>query len=510
MIRNIAGIMADEEPKTPVSPSGLYNSSSLATVGAQTINLSSPSLSGLSEFTFMAWYYLDPVDINNFNVSGYSETPKTSFPIIIEDNRIRISMVNSNLGTTSCIYNTVTPVGEWIFICVTGSVLNGVCKIFLNGELKQSATMTYSNYSYSNAKINDTQESDIAQLNIYNRELTEAEVAEHYVYDDDTMTSGVLGFDAMNPAQKSGLIYSSSFIEDVSIAGGEFNDKSGSNITLSPQPSLTGEQIYVYTDANDLPSDTTIYPVNSANLNGSSQYFIASSDSNNDVTTGNFSISIWIKSTSSSGSRRIVCKSNPSVVNQGFDMYHNSSGELRLLIGSSISDYRVSSTTGLGIDDSTWHHVLMYSNIGSPAIIYVDGSLVPTSYSSTSGVVTTLTNNGTYTVGRRSNATSEWLGELAFEEFSYGDLTPYITELYGNGTPPCPSDYSTDLKDTINEGHPLCNWNGNTGDELVGYKGSFNLTNNGSTPFTGTGLSVECGGSPTPSNALPSNLPTIL
>ena len=52
MIRNIAGIMADEEPKTPVSPSGLYNTYNL---NGSICSFSDVSLSGKSEFTFMVW-----------------------------------------------------------------------------------------------------------------------------------------------------------------------------------------------------------------------------------------------------------------------------------------------------------------------------------------------------------------------------------------------------------------------------------------------------------------------
>jgi len=258
MIRNIAGIMADEEPKTPVSPSGLYNSSDISTLGSDAF-FNTPSLGNLSEFTITMWLYIDPINPNLYLYDTYREAGSgvNILSIRLTNDGLVSSFGNSNGGVTIVQQNQINKTGEWVNYSVTGSVSNGRIRIYENGVLLNSASMTYSNAPTTLAWI-ENDDFDLSQLNIYNRELTEAEVAEHYVYDDDTMTSGVLGFDAMTPAQKSGLIYSASFIEDVSIAGGEFNDKSGNGITLSPQPSLTGEQIYVYTNASDLPT----YPSN--------------------------------------------------------------------------------------------------------------------------------------------------------------------------------------------------------------------------------------------------------
>jgi hypothetical protein len=463
----------------------------------------------------MAWYYLDPVDINNFNVFGYSETPKTSFPIVIEDNRIRISMVNSNLGTTSCIYNTVTPVGEWIFICVTGSVLNGVCKIFLNGELKQSATMTYSNYSYSDAKINDTQESDIAQLNIYNRELTEAEVAEHYVYDDDTMTSGVLGFDAMNPAQKSGLIYSSSFIEDVSIAGGEFNDKSGNNITLSPQPSLTGEQIYVYTDASDLPSDTAIYPVNSADFNGTSNFMALTDSTYLAPLTGSVTVSTWVYADRTSYPM-LYTYTNGSGSRANINIH--TSNKLEVYFASGVGQER-SYMFDYVIPDGWSHIVYNWTRTTDTDVgeLYVNGTRV-----SDAGVW--VAQDVSWTGNSISGKTFEisrlninggliyYSQKMSFSAYTIGNpLTQAdVTYLYNSGVHDCWDDIATNnptLYAKIEECFDLGTYNGST--ELqarTGHKNGWVLDNTSATPFTGTGLSVECGGSPVETNKLGAEL----
>ena len=63
--------------------------------------------------------------------------------------------------------------------------------------------MTYSNASgVTNQYIPDSSTTSIAQLNIYNRELTDVEVAEHYVVIDSQV--GVLAYDAMTTEQRNG------------------------------------------------------------------------------------------------------------------------------------------------------------------------------------------------------------------------------------------------------------------------------------------------------------------
>ena len=246
--------MADEEPKTPVSPSGLYDTSYLGSLTTRSV-LSDGSLSGLGEFTFMCWVY--PVSAGG-NITIYRESSSSSLEPLyfLASGSVSVSFDNSNGGTTTLQYPYTREVNEWHHWTVTGSVSNGRLRLYKDGVLVQSAVMAYANGTSSLSRIYDYNYG-LSQLNIYNRELSESEVAEHYVYDNNTMTSGVLGYDAMTPAQKSGLIYSSSFTKDISRSGNEFTDKSGSNITLSPQPTLTGAQIYIYTDANDLPSTST-------------------------------------------------------------------------------------------------------------------------------------------------------------------------------------------------------------------------------------------------------------
>jgi len=298
------GIQADEEPKTPISASGLYNSS---LINSTYNEYSDYLLESLSEFTIMAWVRFDAGGGTNrmtiygglYDNLGSPSTGHFSFEGDNGSDRIDFS-IKSSASTTLNVSTITTNLAEdtWYHLCVTGSVLDNELKLFLDGQLIKTSTMPYSigipwNATSSKSYSKGSVPFYMAQFNVFERRLTEVEVLEHYVYDDDTMSSGALGWDAMTPTQRSGLIYSSSFTDDISISGNEFNDKSGSGITVSPQPSLTGEQIYFYTNASDLPSDTTIYNVNSATLNGTNQYYDAGNPVELQI-TGNMSVSIWV------------------------------------------------------------------------------------------------------------------------------------------------------------------------------------------------------------------------
>ena len=482
------GIMADEEPKTAVSVSGLYNSSEYTT----SINsLSNPLIDGLAEFTLMMWVYV-PTTITY--ITPYAEKGAyigNSMPFIIQNGGIGSSVVNSNGGRTVVNYLTTFPKDEFVLCTLTGSVANNRTRMYINGLLGQSAVMNYANDISTSSFLSLNQTGFcISQINAYNRELSEAEVLEHYVYDDDTMTSGVLGFDAMTPAQKSGLIYSSSLTKDISISGNEFSDISGSGISMSPTPSLTGQQIYVYTDANDLPSDTTIYPVNSANLNGTSQYF-----SGGDVldlgTNDTFSASLWLKGTSINGEQLI------SKQGSGAYWYINvASGRIRLAIGADgIGNNRYIVDTVNSYDDGGWHHITCSMTRSTKSVTFkVDGSTVSTTVAYDTGTITgDISNSDDFEIGRRSEGNQYLNASISFVNISIGsDLTSYATELYSEGTPLCYNDYSDGLKNAITEGWSLANWNSNTGNETTGNKGLYDLTAIGSPTYTNQGLAVEC------------------
>ena len=147
----IAGILADEEPKTAISPNGLYNSSFIN----QDATLSSELLGGLSEFTVMGWFYLSPINTGNFALYPYQENHSgfNSLPIYFFEDAIKTSMWNSNGGQNTTTFNTTTPLNQWIHVAVTGSVINGRIRLYLNGVLESFSTMTYANDATTGASF---------------------------------------------------------------------------------------------------------------------------------------------------------------------------------------------------------------------------------------------------------------------------------------------------------------------------------------------------------------------
>ena len=268
------GIHANEEPRTEISPSGLY-----ATADSSSLTASSFSqnlLSGRSEFTFMFWGYIDATS-GTFFIAPYTETTAIGQSSITVAgaglDQILVSLKNANGGTTSLTANVPVDYQEWFHIAVTGSVINGRVRAYYNGLLVDSATMTYANAVATSNELNTLGSLiSTAQYNVYDRELSESEVLEH-IADDGTNGVGALAYDAMDANQRQGLFYCSSFIKDISISGNEFTDKSGNNISISQLPSLTGESIYAYTA---LGGGSQTFPVISSSFDGSGSTYYKS------------------------------------------------------------------------------------------------------------------------------------------------------------------------------------------------------------------------------------------
>lgn len=503
------GIQADEEPKTPISASGLYNSSDLGGLASDS-DLSSTLFNNASELTFMMWISVDDFSIYTpVPAKPFIEFNPISHPISINSTGIQAQLANSNGGDTIATHFRSFSENTFYHICVTQSLLNNRIRIYVDGILSASAVMNYSNSSLSTtARLQNEVGVSIAQLNVFNRELSEAEVAEHYVYDDDTMSSGVLGWDAMTPAQKSGLIYSSSYTDDISISGNEFNDKSGSGITISPQPSLTGQQIYFYTDASDLPSDTTIYNVNSATLNGTSQYLDLGDNTVLNIGTSSWGASFWVKGNSqiyASYAKGVSGSPSGRVKYCGINVFAG---------GEVVMDMSVDNMNAVNWradtfvpQDGGWHHVYVYRVRGGgdavKAKMYIDGI--------ESAVSTTVSVGGGWDA-LDYNVTSESVrvGGRALDNTVYYEQAPQFTGyfigqepteaeveyLYNLGQIECWEDVETDnptLYAKFDEVFDFGTYNVSTEVQaLTGKKNGWIFTNVNSAPFVDQGLTVEC------------------
>ena len=139
------GILADEEPKTAISPNGLYNSSDLS---GSRHTLSSQPLSGLSEFTFMVWVN---TDFSQSVVTPYLEADiQFIAPLFIRTDKVLVDIGNSNGGKTYINHTVSTSSNTWYHFAVTGSVSNNRVRLYRDGVLLTSAVMTYSNTTTTN------------------------------------------------------------------------------------------------------------------------------------------------------------------------------------------------------------------------------------------------------------------------------------------------------------------------------------------------------------------------
>lgn len=506
------GIMADEEPKDSISPSGLYNTSGFSSAPSDGF-LSDVSLSGLGEFTFMCWVY--PVSPSS-NITVYRESSSSLRPLyFLGSGSVSVSFDNSNGGVTTLQYPYTREVNEWHHWTVTGSVSNGRLRLYKDGILVQSAVMTYANETSSIPRI-DNDSYHLSQLNIYDRELSESEVAEHYVYDDDLLFEGVLGYDAMTASQRDGLVYSSSYTDTISIAGNEFTDKSGNGVTLSPQPTLTGQQIYVYTDANDLPNGggvPVVYSVNSADMNNgvTNTYYTKTPTSSTDITVG---VYVKFRDVTPVDSETLYEEIGSDNANYNMSIRRMTTNKIRVFWANTGSGGQIIDSTST-VTSGVWYYILVRKTLTSTQI-YINTSLDKDQV--TTGSMALLPSTSA-TIGRHfPNGARRLNGSISFIEIfdsaisdtEINELHSYYDDISDEVT--CYEDKSQWYKDNVFSFNRMSNYASNTGEETDDLSGNGRvLTTFGSIPYINAGLTVECGGTPTPpSNALPSNLPTIL
>ena len=501
----IAGILADEEPKTATSPSGNYDT---AMVDNTYYEYDDYLLESLSAFTIMAWVRFNVGGgTNNMTIYGglydnlgSAYTGAFSFQGNNGADRIDFSIMSS-ASTVLNVFDTNTNLAEdtWYHLCATGSVADNELKLFLNGQLIKTAVMPYSigvpwNATTAKSYTRGAVPFDMAQFNVFDRRLTEAEVLEHYVYDEDLMFSGVLGWDAMTPAQRSGLIYSSSFTKDVSISGNEFTDKSGNGITLSPQPSLTGEQIYIYTDANDLPSATTVYPLSSMNTTGTGSLYTNDSSFNmSALKASGMSISMFVDTTSAP---------NAYLANFSSDSSDGTPVELAMKIQGGSGNFTVEGyngapfktiSTNIQISSQGLTHIGLTLNAGaSVAKLYIDGVEEATGNLSTLNVSST----GRLAIaeGQFGNIYFPTNGLKAMPRVTNREITASEMLYFAQNPSVCYADIdnTSGLKDATIYAPTLGEYNGSVAQALIDPASGIITNEAGTVTYDGTGVSVEC------------------
>ena len=234
-------------------------------------------------------------------------------------------------------------------------------------------------------------------------------------------------------------------------------------------------------------SGVTTYSANTANLDGSTQYFNGGNDSSLHI-TGSISVCGWFKPVNTAVvTEAVISKHGVGGVDGGFLLTWNqlTSKKLRWIPRINGTNRALESTGTFDVNE--WHFVVCTYD-ASTSKIYVDGVL--DSSLVIAGSLSANTAND-LNLGRNADTGGDpFEGGLA-NWFIYDTaLTAgQVTTLYNEGDTLCYTD--TDQTDMVSF-YSLENHIGFTSQEQIDQHGSNNLTNIGSTPFTGTGLVVEC------------------
>ena len=281
----IAGIMADEEPKTPVTPSGDIN---IAFMGNGTNQdhypLSSPLFMGSTEGSISVW--ATPISSGGSQIYeeyidgsyGYIELSNTNFVIVLPTTGMTETIIYYDFALPR-------PPSEMHHFVATWSLIDNAWHVYEDGVLVNSGVVSYGVKVGSTTQEFRNNDYSISTFSSYNSALTQEDVDELYIYDEDLLFAGARGFDSLPTTGNiiDNLNYFVSFTEGVSIAGNEFSDKvslGGSPITISNTNIITFDQdsLYVYTNEADLPSGTpTIYPVSASSFDGTGSTFYRAS-----------------------------------------------------------------------------------------------------------------------------------------------------------------------------------------------------------------------------------------
>ena len=144
----------------------------------------------------------------------------------------------------------------------------------------------------------------------------------------------------------------------------------------------------------------------SALFDGTGDY-LSVPDSDDFDFSGDFTIDLWVKHDATASERGII--GSLGAGDDGWLLFLSSSGAIRF-----ISSDGSTSLTGSQVDDDTWHHIAIvrYGSDANNLKIYLDGTL------DTQGTNTsTLTANGTLTIGREYNDSDNyyfdgWMDEI--------------------------------------------------------------------------------------------------
>jgi len=232
----------------------------------------------------------------------------------------------------------------------------------------------------------------------------------------------------------------------------------------------------------------SIFAANTANLNGTNQYF----EPDSAISSGLSTISLYckVKFDTVSTSQYLYYELTGADGFTAFGFNLSSPGFLTAAYRDTGSTHR-SVTTASALSTGQWYSLLMTIDVDSAMKIYVDNVEGASLALSTPPIFSGAqfgppTIGASLSLGSRSNLLN---GSIAFMGSNSRIIT--ATERADLLTSDCYDDLGT-LQNNMIEYWELAEWSGHTGQALTGQHSANNLTNAGATPFTGAGLTVEC------------------
>ena len=217
--------------------------------------------------------------------------------------------------------------------------------------------------------------------------------------------------------------------------------------------------------------------INAAFMTGASeQYFSATSTS----ISSDFGFFMWIKTTSTQHERLFRYNTGGAAA----DINDTTTNKFQIVYNGLVRESTSDVNDGL-------LHLVGYTVGGGTLRLYVDGT------EENSGSVSTLAQSGTLTIGTTLQALPPYYdGHLCFPMAFDALLTgSEVTDIYNSGQPMCDTTMSSQATSAYNKLNGLwhcAEWSGMSGTALEDRINSADLTNNNSTPFTLSGISIDC------------------
>ena len=243
-----------------------------------------------------------------------------------------------------------------------------------------------------------------------------------------------------------------------------------------------------------LGNSLSTFAVNTATLNGTSQKFTYATGTSQGK--ADYSVSMRFKVADVTVGapemrmfNEIATSSTQFTVTYGSSLTGLTDGKISVGVRSSGGTFLQTSSTFTPVVD-TWYDMTVVCSGGTTVKIYVDGALDTTNAVAYTTIGNAATNS--HIIGG-FNSSLFFDGDIAFvmPHDAALDLAE-VQSLSSDSKPKCWDILPSGIQANALAFWDLANWTGHTGQEIIDQAGSNDLTNVGSTPFTGTGLTVDC------------------